>query len=54
MKYQHVAVVVVEFNSCATCVKGAWGRLNGTTIQQYLRNMGQKNRSPEKFRFNNF
>ena len=39
MKYQHVADVMVEFYSCATCVGGGGGGLNGTTIHQYLRNV---------------
>ena len=39
MKYQHVADVVVEVYSCATCIGGG---LNGTTIHQYLINFCTK------------
>ena len=42
MKCQHVADVVVEFYSCATCVKGDLRGLNSTIIRQYLRNVRRK------------
>ena len=29
MKYEHVADVVVEYYSCATCARGVGGGLNG-------------------------
>ena len=54
MKYQHVAKVVLEFYSYVTCVKGVWGRLNGTTIHQHLTLCQQKTPSPEKFQLYNF
>ena len=50
MKYQYVADDV-KFYSYATCVKGVQGKLNGTTIHQYLRNVSEKKSSPEKFPF---
>ena len=54
MKSQNVADVVVEFYSCATCIKGVRGALNGTTIRRYLRNMEFLNHSPEKFKSYDF
>ena len=38
---------------CDVC-EGGLGGLNGTTIQEFLRNVEEKNRSPEKFKFHNF
>ena len=44
MKYQQVADIVVELNSCATCVKGAgraWTALNPSKLKKYVfRNFG--------------
>ena len=53
MKYRHVADVVVEFYSCAKCVKGLRGferHYNSSIFKKYP----QKNHSPEKFQLRNF
>ena len=49
MKYQHVADIVVELYSCAKCLKGVWGRLNGTKIHQNLSNNSSEESLSWKF-----
>ena len=54
MKYQHVADVVVEFYSCAKCVKGGLGGVDRHYYPSVFKMCLQKDRSPEKFQFCNF
>ena len=47
----HVADVVVQFYSCATCVKGVLVELSSTTIHQYLGNVCKKIALLKSFNF---
>ena len=51
MNYQHVADVVVEFYSCATCIKGGLGGVEQHYNASIFKKCLLKSRCQEKFKF---